>query len=62
MPSMAGPEFAFIVAALARLRVPPDVAWLNRRARARGVGCAFVRAAPFVCEGGRGGAAPGGVA
>ncbi len=30
MPSMAGPEFAYIIAALAKLKSGPDVAWLNR--------------------------------
>lgn len=30
MPSMAGPEFAYVIAALAKLRMGPDVAWLNR--------------------------------
>jgi hypothetical protein len=30
MPVMAGPEFAYIIAALAKLRSGPDTAWLNR--------------------------------
>lgn len=38
MPQMAGPEFAFIMAALGRLRGGPDTAWLNRWERAGGGG------------------------
>jgi len=30
MPSMVGPEFAYIIAALAKLKSGPDTAWLNR--------------------------------
>jgi hypothetical protein len=30
MPDMVGPEFVFILAALAKLQAAPDTAWLNR--------------------------------
>eukprot|EP00878_Enallax_costatus_P025010 GHUV01026727.1.p1 GENE.GHUV01026727.1~~GHUV01026727.1.p1 ORF type:complete len:103 (+),score=0.07 GHUV01026727.1:63-371(+) len=30
MQLMAGPEFVYIIAALAKLRASPDQAWLNR--------------------------------
>lgn len=30
MPLMAGPEFAYVIAALAKLKCGPDTAWLNR--------------------------------
>lgn len=30
MPAMAGPEFVYIIAALAKLKAEPDSAWLNR--------------------------------
>jgi hypothetical protein len=30
MALMAGPEFVYIIAALAKLRAAPDQAWLNR--------------------------------
>ncbi|KIZ05351.1 hypothetical protein MNEG_2613, partial [Monoraphidium neglectum] len=44
MASMAGPEFAYIIAALAKLKSGPDTAWLNRRAKGGGGGRA--RGAP----------------